>query len=145
MKALIQRVSHASVSVDGNIVGKIEAGILLFLGIEKDDTNTEADKLLKKVLGYRIFPDQDDRMNLNIAQVRGGLLVVSQFTLVADTGKGLRPGFSSAAPSDQGEHLYNYFVSKAKADHPMVATGQYGADMKVELLNDGPVTFMLEV
>ncbi|MDF1642990.1 MAG: D-aminoacyl-tRNA deacylase [Pseudomonadales bacterium] len=145
MKALIQRVSYASVSVDGNIVGKIEAGILLFLGIEKDDTSIEADKLLKRVLGYRIFPDQNDRMNLNIAQVLGGLLVVSQFTLVADTGKGLRPGFSSAAPAEQGEHLYNYFVNKAKADHPVVATGQYGADMKVELLNNGPVTFMLEV
>ncbi len=145
MKGLIQRVSYASVSVNGNIIGEIEAGILLFLGIEKNDTTAEADKLLKKVLGYRVFPDENDRMNLNLAQVNGGLLVVSQFTLVADTRKGLRPGFSSAAPAGQGEHLYNYFVEKARDSLPFVPTGQYGADMKVELLNDGPVTFLLEI
>ena len=145
MKALIQRVSYASVSVDNNVIGKIESGILLFLGVEKEDTEATVDKLLKKVLGYRIFPDQNDRMNLNLVQVKGGLLIVSQFTLVADTDKGLRPGFSQAAPADRGEYLYNYFVGKAKADHPVVATGQYGADMQVELLNDGPATFLLEI
>lgn len=145
MKALIQRVSHASVSVNSEIVGSIEAGILLLVGIEKKDTSQEADKLLKKVLGYRIFSDQNGKMNLNLEQIEGGLLIVSQFTLVADTEKGLRPGFSNAAPAEQGEQLYNYFVGNAKAAYPMVATGQYGADMKIELLNDGPVTFMLEV
>ena len=145
MKALIQRVSYASVSVDNEVIGKIESGILLFLGVEKEDTEAIADKLLKKVLGYRVFPDQNDRMNLDLVQASGGLLVVSQFTLVADTDKGLRPGFSQAAPADQGEYLYNYFVEKAKADHPMVATGKYGADMQVELLNDGPATFLLEI
>lgn len=145
MKGLIQRVSHASVKVDGEITGAIDQGILLLLGVEKDDDQAKADKLLKKVLNYRIFPDAEGKMNLSLADTGGGLLVVSQFTLVADTRKGLRPGFSSGASPAQGEALYDYFVEQAQGNHEIVATGRFGADMKVELLNDGPVTFLLEV
>lgn len=145
MKALIQRVSHASVTVDGECTGAIDQGILVLLGVEKTDDRTKADKLLKKILGYRIFADDDGKMNLNLQQVNGGLLVVSQFTLVADTAKGLRPSFSSGASPALGEELYDYFVEQASAIHTPVATGRFGADMKVSLLNDGPVTFMLEV
>jgi len=144
MKALIQRVSKASVTVDGECTGAIDHGILVLLGVEKDDTPEKADKLLKKVLGYRIFSDDAGKMNLNLQQVNGGLLVVSQFTLVADTAKGLRPSFSSGASPALGEELYDYFVAQAQQAHPQVGTGRFGADMKVSLLNDGPVTFMLE-
>lgn len=144
MKALIQRVSKASVTVDGECTGAIDHGILVLLGVEKDDTPEKADKLLKKVLGYRIFSDDAGKMNLNLQQVNGGLLVVSQFTLVADTAKGLRPSFSSGASPALGEELYDYFVVQAQQAHPQVGTGRFGADMKVSLLNDGPVTFMLE-
>lgn len=145
MKGLIQRVSHASVTVDDNITGRINSGILLLLGVEKGDSEASADKLLQKVLSYRIFADADGKMNLSLTETGGGLLVVSQFTLVADTRKGLRPGFSSGASPAEGERLYNYFVERAKLIHTTVATGRFGADMKVELLNDGPVTFLLEV
>lgn len=144
MKALIQRVKHASVDVEGTCIGSINAGILLLLGVEKNDTPEQADKLLKKVLGYRIFADTEGKMNLNLQQHTGGLLIVSQFTLVADTQKGLRPSFSSGAPPQLGEELYDYFVGQAKAQHEDVATGSFGADMQVSLLNDGPVTFLLE-
>lgn len=145
MKALIQRVSRASVDVEGSRVGEIGHGMLVLLGVEKTDTEQHADKLLKKLLGYRIFSDTDGKMNLNVQQAEGGLLIVSQFTLVADTAKGLRPGFSKGATPEQGERLYDYFVAQAKAQHHEVGKGIFGADMKVELLNDGPVTFMLEV
>ncbi|SIQ73643.1 D-aminoacyl-tRNA deacylase [Marinobacterium stanieri] len=145
MKGLIQRVRHASVTVDGEITGAIDNGILLLLGVEKEDDEASADKLLKKVLNYRIFADADDKMNLSLTDTGGGLLVVSQFTLVADTRKGLRPSFSSGASPAEGERLYNYFVEQAQSQHNPVATGRFGADMKVELLNDGPVTFLLEV
>jgi D-tyrosyl-tRNA(Tyr) deacylase len=145
MKGLIQRVSRASVKVDGELTGAIDHGILLLLGVEKEDDEASAEKLLKKVLSYRIFPDEDGKMNLNVQQAGGGLLVVSQFTLVADTKKGTRPGFSKGATPEQGEALYDYFVSVARESHTQVETGRFGADMKVELLNDGPVTFMLEV
>jgi D-tyrosyl-tRNA(Tyr) deacylase len=145
MKALIQRVTHADVVVDGQITGEIEQGLLVLLGIEKTDDESTADKLLTKMLNYRVFSDEQGKMNLNVAQIGGGVLVVSQFTLVADTKKGTRPGFSKGASPEQGEALYDYFVAKARALHPTVATGQFGADMKVSLLNDGPVTFMLEV
>jgi len=145
MKGLIQRVSKASVTVDNEIIGAIDTGILLLLGVEKDDDEQAAEKLLKKVLSYRIFSDEQGKMNLNLEQVNGGLLVVSQFTLVADTKKGTRPGFSKGATPEKGEALYDYFVTKAKEQHSVVATGSFGADMKVELLNDGPVTFLLEV
>lgn len=145
MKGLIQRVRHASVTVDGEITGAIDNGILLLLGVEKEDDEASADKLLKKVLNYRIFSDADDKMNLSLTDTAGGLLVVSQFTLVADTRKGLRPSFSSGATPAEGERLYNYFVEQARLIHNPVGTGRFGADMKVELLNDGPVTFLLEV
>ncbi|GGO88093.1 D-aminoacyl-tRNA deacylase [Marinobacterium nitratireducens] len=144
MKALIQRVSSARVDVDGDCTGAIGPGILLLLGVEKCDDEAAADKLLAKVLGYRIFADADGKMNLNLQQAEGGLLVVSQFTLVADTRKGLRPSFSSGASPELGERLYDYFVERARSLHHEVATGRFGANMQVSLTNDGPVTFMLE-
>ena len=144
MKALIQRVSSASVDIDAKCVGNIGRGLLILLGVEKNDDKAAADKLLKKVVGYRIFPDQEGKMNLNLQQIEGQLLVVSQFTLVADTKKGLRPGFSSGASPEHGEQLYNYFVEQAKEPIAKVETGQFGASMQVNLTNDGPVTFWLE-
>ncbi|MDO3387848.1 D-aminoacyl-tRNA deacylase [Gilvimarinus sp. SDUM040013] len=143
MKGLIQRVKRASVDVDGTCIGAIDHGLLLLLAVECDDTKTNADKLLKKLLAYRIFSDADGKMNLNVAQVGGGVLAVSQFTLAADTSKGLRPGFSNAASPDQALMLYNYFVAQLRDVHPVVATGEFAADMQVSLINDGPVTFML--
>ena len=142
MIGLIQRVTHASVTVEGDIVGEIEGGILLLLGVEKHDTSANLDKLLGKVTNYRIFPDDKGHMNLSLLDVSGALLVVSQFTLAADTAKGLRPSFSSAAPPDLAEALYDEFVEKAAAICP-TQTGRFGADMMVALLNDGPVTFRL--
>lgn len=144
MLGLIQRVKRASVEVDGKIVGTVDQGMLLLLGVEKTDTEAVADKLLDKVLAYRIFADQDSKMNCNVQQVDGGVLVVSQFTLAADTRKGLRPSFSSAAPPAQAEQLYDYFVARLRERHPQVATGIFAADMQVSLINDGPVTFMLK-
>lgn len=144
MKGLIQRVSEASVNVDGSTVGKIDGGILLLLGVEKGDSQQEADRLLNKVLSYRIFDDESGKMNLSLTDIGGALLIVSQFTIVADTKKGLRPGFSSGATPDDGLSLYNYFVAQAKRRYSKVETGCYGADMKVSLVNDGPVTFLLE-
>ncbi|MFC6671081.1 D-aminoacyl-tRNA deacylase [Marinobacterium aestuariivivens] len=144
MKALIQRVGAAQVDVDGECTGAIGPGILLLLGVEKSDDGAAADKLLNKVLGYRIFADADGKMNLNLQQAEGGLLIVPQFTLVADTRKGLRPSFSSGASPEQGERLYDYFVERARALHHDVATGRFGANMQVSLTNDGPVTFLLE-
>ena len=144
MKALIQRVKRASVEVSGVVVGEIDQGILVFLGVEKNDTPELAQKLLQKILKYRIFADSDGKMNLNALQIQGQLLVVSQFTLVADTQKGTRPGFSKGASPELGESLYDYFVEQAGL---LIATeaGQFGADMQVSLVNDGPVTFLLEV
>ncbi len=144
MKALIQRVKRASVEVSGAVVGEIDLGILVFLGIEKNDTPELAQKLLQKILKYRIFTDSDGKMNLNVSQLHGQLLVVSQFTLVADTQKGTRPGFSKGASAELGESLYDYFVEQASL---LIGTktGQFGADMQVSLVNDGPVTFLLEV
>ncbi len=144
VKGLIQRVSAARVVVDQQVVGEIDRGILLLLGIDKDDTESHADKLIKKVLKYRIFPDDNDKMNLSLSDICGGLLVVSQFTLAADTGRGLRPSFSCSAHPDDAKLLYDYTVGIAKQQHNPVASGQFGADMKVHLVNDGPVTFMLE-
>ena len=145
MKALIQRVSHASVKVDGETVGEIPQGLLVFVGIEKGDDEAKADKLLDKLLKYRVFSDAEDKMNLSVQDIAGGLLLVSQFTLAADTRKGLRPSFSSAAPPTEGERLYNYLLENAQARWKNTAAGRFGADMKVSLLNDGPVTFLLEV
>lgn len=144
MKALIQRVQSASVDIEKQRSGEIGPGILLLLGVEKTDTEASADKLLRKVLNYRIFADTEGKMNINLQQREGGLLIVSQFTLVADTAKGLRPGFSKGAAPAQGEALYNYFVQQANILHPDIATGQFGANMQVSLINDGPVTFILE-
>lgn len=144
MKALIQRVRRASVEVEGEIVGRIDHGLLALVGVEKHDDAAAVEKLLHKLLHYRVFSDAEGKMNQNLQQVSGGLLLVSQFTLAADTRKGLRPSFSSAAPPAQGEALFNLLVSQAQAAWPRVATGEFGADMQVALINDGPVTFLLE-
>ena len=143
MKALIQRVSQASVDVSEVTVGKINRGLLLLLGVEKTDTHEVADRLLHKVLHYRLFSDEQHKMNLSVLDVKGSLLIVSQFTLVADTHKGLRPSFSAGATPALGNALYDYFVNQART-HMDVSTGQFGADMQVQLTNDGPVTFLLE-
>ncbi|RYY03916.1 MAG: D-tyrosyl-tRNA(Tyr) deacylase [Gammaproteobacteria bacterium] len=145
MLGLLQRVKRAAVDVDDECVGKIDQGILLLLGIEKTDTQASANKLIDKLLAYRMFSDEHKKMNCNVQQVNGGILVVSQFTLAADTNKGLRPSFSSAAPPTQAEELYNYFVAQLRVKHPKVATGIFAADMQVSLVNDGPVTFMLKM
>jgi len=146
VQALIQRVSEAKVVVDGQTIGEIEQGILVLLGVEKEDDEKKADKLLNKVSGYRIFPDDEGKMNLSLKDIKGQLLVVSQFTLAADTKKGMRPSFSSAAIPCEAERLYEYFVDQANNVESLtkVATGEFGADMKVSLINDGPVTFRLE-
>ena len=144
MLGLIQRVSSASVVIDYETVGEIDQGILVLLGVQKHDAMGSADKLLRKVLNYRMFSDPEGKMNLSLSDINGGLLIVSQFTLAADTKKGLRPSFSSAAPPEQAEDLYNYFVSQAAQQHLKVQNGRFGADMQVCLVNDGPVTFMLE-
>lgn len=144
MKALIQRVSHAQVDVAGNTVGKIGPGLLVLLGVDRGDDKSTADKLLHKVLHYRIFADQEGRMNNNVQQAGGSLLVVSQFTLSASTQKGMRPSFTSAAAPALAEELYQYFHTQAALTLP-VQTGEFGADMQVSLCNDGPVTFILEV
>ncbi len=143
MQGLIQRVKHASVVVDGETVGAIDAGILLLLGVEKQDGEPQLKKLLHKILNYRIFADDAGHMNRSLLDCKGDLLVVSQFTLAANTQKGLRPSFSSAAPPELAEQLYEQFVAEAKSEVSHVATGKFGADMAVSLLNDGPVTFLL--
>ncbi len=144
MKALIQRVRHARVEVAGMEVGSIDQGLLVLVGVERKDDRTRADKLLHKLLRYRVFSDEQGRMNRSLTDVGGGLLLVSQFTLAADTGSGLRPSFSTAAPPDLGEQLYDYLVAQARLQHAQVACGRFGADMQVHLQNDGPVTFLLE-
>lgn len=146
MKALIQRVSRASVNINNKINGEIEQGLLIFLGIDQHDNEAIADKLLNKILGYRVFVDSHKKMNLNVQQINGELLVISQFTLSADTHKGLRPSFSSAAPPEQAQPLYDHCISRLQSLHTnKVAYGIFGADMQVSLTNDGPVTFLLEV
>lgn len=145
MRALIQRVKQAGVTVNNEEVGSIDQGLLVLLGVEKGDDQAAVEKLLEKVLKYRVFADHDDKMNLSLRDINGGLLIISQFTLAADTKKGLRPSFSSAAPPVEGENLYNFFVEQARNKHPMVETGRFGANMQVSLVNDGPVTFLLEV
>ncbi|UDN22750.1 D-aminoacyl-tRNA deacylase [Aeromonas veronii] len=145
MIALIQRVSEASVTVEGEVTGAIGQGLLVLLGVEQGDDEAKADKLLHKVSGYRVFSDENGKMNLNVGQVGGSLLVVSQFTLAADTKSGMRPSFSCGAHPSEAEHLYDYFVAKAAASGIPTATGRFAADMKVALVNDGPVTFWLQV
>ena len=145
MIGLLQRVSQASVAVDGGQVGAIGPGLLVLVGVEQGDAEPQADRLLERLLGYRVFADDQGRMNRSLKDVGGGLLLVSQFTLVADTHKGARPSFSSAAPPEQGRRLFDYLVQRARAAHAQVATGEYGAHMAVALVNDGPVTFWLRV
>jgi D-tyrosyl-tRNA(Tyr) deacylase len=144
MIGLIQRVKHASVAVDGEVIGQIDQGLLALVGVQKHDNQASADKLLKRMLSYRVFADAEDKMNLSLSDIGGGLLLVSQFTLAADTQKGARPSFSSAGSSDLGRELFEYVVNQARSQHPVVETGRFGADMQVSLLNDGPVTFWLE-
>jgi D-tyrosyl-tRNA(Tyr) deacylase len=145
MIGLLQRVSEASVRVDGALVGQIGQGLLVLLCAERGDTRKEADALLTKLLGIRVFSDAEGKMNLNLAQVQGGLLLVPQFTLAADTRSGTRPSFTPAAPPAIAKELFDYTVQCARQAHPQVETGRFGADMKVALVNDGPVTFWLHV
>ncbi len=144
MKGLLQRVSSASVRVGDEVVGEIGVGLLVFLGLDKGDDQATANRLLDKLLAYRVFADQTGRMNHSVADIQGGVLLVSQFTLSADTGRGLRPSFSSALPPAEAEPLYNYVLNELRGRHTSVAAGRFGADMQVSLTNDGPVTFLLE-
>ena len=143
MKSLLQRVSRATVTVNAETVGEIEHGLLVFLGLDRDDDRAGADRMVDKLLAYRVFTDSEGRMNASVVDVHGGVLLVSQFTLSADTSKGLRPGFSSAMPPREAEQLYDYTLAQLRRHHPLVASGVFGADMQVSLVNDGPVTFLL--
>lgn len=145
MIGLLQRVSSADVKVDGEQVGAIERGLMVLVGVERGDSEAQADRLLERLLGYRVFPDEADKMNLSLRDIGGGLLLVPQFTLPADTKKGTRPSFTTSAPPDEGRRLFDYFVQQARAAHAVVETGRFGADMQVSLTNDGPVTFWLQV
>jgi len=144
MIALLQRVSSASVVVDGVTIGAIDAGLMVLVCAERNDTEKEADALLTKLLGYRVFADDAGKMNRSVTDTNGGLLLVPQFTLAADTKSGTRPSFTPAAAPADGLRLFNYFVEQARLKHATVQTGQFGADMKVSLTNDGPVTFWLQ-
>jgi D-tyrosyl-tRNA(Tyr) deacylase len=141
--ALIQRVSEAAVTVDARTVGEIGRGVLALIGIERGDSPAQSDRLLERVLTYRIFEDDAGRMNLSLADIHGGLLLVPQFTLVADTRKGTRPGFSTAEAPDVARTMFGQFVAAARTRHPDVACGEFGSHMRVSLVNDGPVTFWL--
>ena len=145
MIALLQRVSHASVVVDGVTIGAIGAGLMVLLCAERGDSEKQADALLAKLLAYRVFSDDAGKMNRSVSDIGGGLLLVPQFTLAADTQSGTRPSFTPAAAPEDGRRLFDYFVRLAGSLHPQVQTGQFGADMKVSLTNDGPVTFWLQV
>jgi len=145
VKALLQRVGSARVDIAGRTVGAIDAGLLVLLCAERGDTEAVAERLLAKILKLRIFADDAGKMNRSVQDVGGGLLVVSQFTLAADVSGGNRPSFTQAAPPDEGMRLYDYFVARARAAHPNVATGEFGADMQVHLVNDGPVTIALQM
>ena len=145
MIALIQRVTEARVEVDGSVVGAIGRGILALVGVERGDTQSQAERLAERVLGYRIFPDAEGKMNLSLQDIGGELLAVPQFTLAADTKTGSRAGFSTAASPDEGRRLFDRFVFLSSQKQIHVKTGRFGADMKVSLVNDGPVTFWLQV
>ena len=145
MIGLLQRVSKARVVVSGEETGRIGAGLLVLLGVERGDTTHEADRLLERILTYRVFSDASGKMNISLADQGGGLLLVPQFTLAADTKRGTRPGFSTAAPPEIGQRLFNYVVERARTQLPQVSTGIFGADMQVSLCNEGPVTFWLQV
>jgi D-tyrosyl-tRNA(Tyr) deacylase len=143
MIGLLQRVCSAAVTVDGKTVGAITRGLLVLVGVERGDDETRAERLLERLLGYRVFPDTEGKMNLNLRDIGGGLLLVPQFTLAADTAKGMRPSFTPAASPEQGQSLFNYLLAQARRQHPVVESGVFGADMQVTLTNDGPVTFWL--
>lgn len=145
MIGLLQRVTEASVTVDGERIARIQRGLLVLLCAEKNDTAAQADALLTRLLSYRVFPDEAGKMNLNLAQVGGALLLVPQFTLAADTRSGTRPSFTPAAPPQQARTLFDHVVAEARLRHPVVETGRFGADMQVALINDGPVTFWLQI
>lgn len=145
MIALLQRVAHARVEINDVCGAAIGRGLLVMLAVERGDDTARADRLLERILTYRIFADPEERMNLSLADTGGGLLLVPQFTLAADTRKGTRPSFAAAAPPEQGAALFDYFASRARARHPIVETGRFGAHMQVHLVNDGPVTFWLRV
>lgn len=145
MIALLQRVTHASVIVKNQVIGKIGHGLLVFIGIEREDTESQADRILERILGYRIFSDDADKMNLSVTDIQGGILLVPQFTLAADTNKGMRPSFSSAAEPKKGKILFDYLLTNAKQQHRTVASGEFGAEMYIDLCNHGPVTFWLKV
>ena len=144
MIALIQRVSQAAVRVEGRSVGEIGPGLLALIGVQRGDEPAHARRLLDKLLAYRLFPDEAQRMNRSLADTGGGLLLVSQFTLAADTKKGSRPSFTPAAPPEEARELFDHLTDLARNAHPIVATGEFCADMQVSLINDGPVTFWLE-
>lgn len=144
MKFVIQRVTEASVTVENNTIGKIDKGYLVLIGVGKEDTTAEADRLIKKMLGLRIFADENGKTNLSLKDVNGQLLLVSQFTLYADCRKGNRPSFVNAGEPDKAEALYEYIIAECRKQVPIVETGSFGADMKVSLCNDGPFTIILE-
>ncbi len=145
MIGLLQRVSSASVTVNNQTIAQIEQGLLVLIGIEKQDSEPQADRLIERLLGYRVFPDQDGKMNLSLIDLQGELLLVPQFTLPADTQKGTRPSFSAAASPQLGEQLFDYLLTQARKKNPNVTSGQFGVDMQVTLTNEGPVTFWLQV
>ncbi len=144
MRFVIQRVSHASVTVDGSVFGKIGKGFLVLIGVSGTDTEETADKMVKKMLGLRIFEDENGKTNLDLRTVNGELLLISQFTLYADCKRGNRPGFTRAGKPEEAKALYEYIIRKCKEEFPVVERGEFGADMKVELLNDGPFTILLD-
>lgn len=144
MIGLLQRVSTARVEVGGETVGEIGPGLLVLVGVERSDAEAQADRLLERLLGYRVFADPEGKMNLSVRDIGGGLLLVPQFTLAADTRKGMRPSFTPAAPPAEGERLFAYLAGQARRQHTPVATGRFGAHMRVDLTNDGPVTFWLQ-
>jgi D-tyrosyl-tRNA(Tyr) deacylase len=145
MHSVIQLVTHAEVRVNGSIVGAIQTGILALIGIEKTDSKKEVEKLFNKIINYRIFRDSEGKTNLSLKDIHGGLLLVPQFTLVAETAKGMRPGFSLGMPPEEGKRVFEYFVNYAKQNYPAIASGIFGEYMQVSLCNDGPMTFMLHV
>ena len=145
MIGLLQRVTHARVEIGGECVAAIDGGLLVLVGVQHGDSESAAERLLERLLGYRVFPDDGGKMNLGLDQVDGGLLLVPQFTLAADTRSGMRPGFSTAAVPAEGKRLFEYLLIQARQHSLEIATGQFGADMQVSLVNDGPVTFWLEV
>ncbi|MEM7465519.1 MAG: D-aminoacyl-tRNA deacylase [Pseudomonadota bacterium] len=145
MIGLLQRITDARVDVNGETIGAVGRGLLVLVGVQRGDNEATADRLLERLLGYRVFPDEDGKMNLSLGDIAGGLLLVPQFTLAADTRKGTRPSFSGAADPDISRDLFSYLVKQAQAIHSPVGTGKFGADMAVTLTNDGPVTFWIEV